>query len=305
MTLAQDNNGIWKHSAYLPQLPTIRKTIGEGNTRLIYANSAYFKCEFENPTGSVKDRGFAYQIAKVYESAVKEAVLSSSGNAAISAATFCQIYNISLTVFVSPKINKKKLQVLKHLPCKIRQSSKPIRDAFNFSKSKKAYNLRQSIDPLAMPGYATIAFEILQQLPDIDALFIPVSSGTTLMGLVSGFKKFSNLPAVHTVQTEAVNPIARLFDKNFTNKKNSLSDAIVAKYTPRLKQITEVIKQTKGYGWVISDKEMLQAKEKLDHYKIICSFEGAATLSALYKANQYGYYYKNPVCLLTGKNYGI
>jgi len=83
-----------------------------------------------------------------------------------------------------------------------------------------------------------------------------------------------------------------------------LADAIVAKFTPRENEIHRIIKETHGSGWVISDGEMIKAREWLLLHEINCSYEGAAALSAFWKAREKGYFYKNPVCLLTGKFYG-
>src|SRR4030042_3312682 len=109
----QEIKGIWKYEDYFPPIKDVNKvTLGEGKTRLIDIDNVYFKLEYENPTGSVKDRGFAYQIAKLKEKGINKAVISSSGNAAISVANYCKLANIELTVFVGRNINKRKLKIL-------------------------------------------------------------------------------------------------------------------------------------------------------------------------------------------------
>lgn len=300
----QDNEGIWHYRDLLPKISQkYCLTLGEGNTSVKRIESTLFKCEYENPTGSVKDRGFVYQISKLHEKGVKRAVISSSGNAAISAFYYSKLAKIKLTVFVSPKISRGKLKLLKKLNCKLVITLRSISEAFQYAKKNHAYNLRQSKDPNAVFGYMTLAFELHEQNQDIDAVFIPVSSGTALAGLSRGFLKLGHLPAIHAVQTEKVYPIASLFDREFTPKKKSLAEAIVAKYTPREDEIVEIIRKSKGSAWVISDKEMTVAKKWLTSQSLTCSYEGAAALAALWKAKKKGYNYKNPVCILTGRDY--
>jgi len=300
----QEKEGIWRYKDRLPQISSqFRLTLDEGNTSLKKVADIFFKCEFENPTGSVKDRGIAYQMAKVKQSGVKTAVLSSSGNAAISAASYCRLHQINLHVFISVNINKNKLAVLKQLKCQIYQSKKPISSAFKFAKANKAFNLRQSTDPNATAGFETIAYELNEKEPKTDAIFIPVSSGTTLVGIADGYKKLGRLPAFHIIQTEAVHPIASLYDHAFCERKKCLADAIVAKFTPRSEKIQEIINKSQGFGWVISDGEMEVARNWLLSHKLNCSYEGAAALASLWKAAKAGYSYNNPVCLLTGKFY--
>ena len=76
-------------------------------TPLQNINSIYFKREDLNPTGSAKDRALQQQLKKLLRLGYKNAVISSTGNAAISAAHFCHQEGINLTVFVSPKIDLK------------------------------------------------------------------------------------------------------------------------------------------------------------------------------------------------------
>ena len=109
---------------------------------------------------------------------------------------------------------------------------------------------------------------------------------------------------MHAVQTDVVFPISAKFDKNFTKSdKKSLADAIVAKFMPREEEITEIIHKSKGWGWVITNGEMVKARAWLLSYGLECSYEGAAALTALWKAKNQGYEFKNPVCILTGKYY--
>lgn len=301
----QVKKGIWRYSPLLPYIDKkYRLTLAEGQTDIFLFDNIFFKCEFDNPSGSVKDRGFAYQFSKLKELGIKKAVLSSSGNAAISALTYAQLTNIKLTVFLSPKTDAEKLKIINKFTSDIVFSKKPLSQAFQFARQSKAYNLRQSLDINARYGYETLSFELAQIIPQFDAVFIPVSSGTILSGLVEGFRKKSMLPSIHAVQTESVNPLSSQFDHDFVNRKTSLASSIVAKYSPLFTQASRYIKETKGFGWVISDKQIKIAHKVLIKYHLNSGFEGAAALAAIWKSREKGFKYKYPVCLLTGKFYG-
>jgi len=263
----------------------------------------YFKCEFLNPSGSVKDRGISHQIERLKAKGAKSAVISSSGNAAISAAFYCKQEGVKLKVFVSPKINPAKLKILDDSGFNVEKTLRPISGAIKYSKENQAVNLRQSTDPEAILGFESIAYELEEQVSKIDALFLPISSGTTLVGIASGFKNLGFSPSFHIVQTEVIHPLAAFFDHDFKEKKGSLADAIVAKYTLREKEVLEIVRGSGGAGWVISDQEMIKARKWLNSFDLNCSYEGAATLAAVWKAERKGYKYHRPVCLLTGKDY--
>ena len=299
--MKQENNGIWKFSSLLPPLlPVFQLTSGEGSTRLIRKEGIYFKCEFDNPTGSVKDRGLCFQIAKAKENGYDRAVISSSGNAAISASFYTKLHNILLTVFVSPKIKKSKADKIPP-SVKVVTTKKPVSLAHKTALKEGSYNLRPSKDPFGPVGFRTISFEVIKDLPQADSIFIPVSSGTTLLGVYQGFARQKLFPAIHAVQTAYLHPVSSQFDRKFVVENYSLADALVARHLPLEKKIISVIRKTGGWGWTIGNRDMLKYREKLLNYKLSTSFEGAACYAAVIKARENGFPYKNPVCLLTGK----
>lgn len=286
-----------------------------GNTPAIEIEGIIFKREDLNPSGSVKDRGISYQLNWAKKEGIKNFVISSSGNAAISACWFCQRLDLNIFIFVSPKINPKKLDIIQSYPFQIFVSKRPVSDSIKFAQKNNYYHLRSSTDPRGTIGYRRIAKEILGNYGNrrnqgnqgdrgrIGSIFLPVSSGTSLVGVAEGFKEADFLPQIHMVQTTAVNTIAKNFDQEFAPTKTTLAVALVAKYTSRKKQVIGLIRESKGWGWVILDREILKADRWLQDKGIVTSFEGAAALAGVWKARQKGWELRRTVCLLTGKRY--
>lgn len=302
--IIQDQSGIWKYERFFPNVRVKNRiTLGEGATPLLKIEDIYFKCEYKNPTGSVKDRGLAYQVSKLSENKIKFAVISSSGNAGISAASYCRQAKVKLTVFISPRINRAKFKILKGFQAKIIMTLKPISSAIKYAKELKAYNLRPSTDFHAVTGFSTITYEISEDLPEADAIFIPVSSGTTLVGIERGIIKLGKSIALHAVQTGAVHPIGEIYDKNYIQQDHSIADAIVARVIPRRLQILQAIRASHGSGWVVTDDQIVRAHNWLKEHDVICSYEGAVSLAGYWKARDKGLNYRYPVCLLTGSYY--
>lgn len=301
-TNMNSQSGIWQFANRLkPYVETkFRLTINEGNTEVQAIDGIYLKREDQNPTGSVKDRGLAYQISALVQQGHKKFTISSSGNAAISAAAYCELAVAELTVFVSPKIKTNKLKKLKvYKNINIKRSLRAISESTLFAKENNYYNLRPSKDPLGSVGYQTVAYELQKQLPETQAIFFPVSSATTLVGIGEGYK--NNLPQLHAVQTTKINPLASEFNKNFIETETSLADALVAKTMPRKKQALNLIKQSNGSGWIVSDKQIKEAHNWLKKRKIKTSYEGAAALAGYFKAKKSNWNFQGPVViLLTG-----
>ncbi|OGG19261.1 hypothetical protein A3D78_02635 [Candidatus Gottesmanbacteria bacterium RIFCSPHIGHO2_02_FULL_39_14] len=297
------NQGIWYFAKMLPEISKpFRLTLGEGKTAFSEKSGLYFKCEFLNPTGSIKDRGLCFQISKLAEKKVRHAVISSSGNAALAASAYCRLAGIKLIVFVSPNINTAKLAALKE-NSDVYIDSRPVSSAHQYALKNNFYNLRQSTDPNAAYGFETVSFEIDEEIGRIDDLFLAVSSGTALKGMADGFKESGYLPRFHAVQTAKIYPLAGQFDTDFIRENTSLADAIVARTLPREGELLKIIRKSGGFGWVIPNNDMQNARSALLKMGLDSSFEGAAAYAAVEKAKSKGFSLGKTVVILTGKYY--
>lgn len=298
--------GIWQYSKALTDVPcAFRLSLNEGNVKeeFFAQLDVILKREDQNPTGSLKDRGMAFLISKAWSEGFTNFVLSSSGNAAISAVNYCQKVNLNLKIFVSPKIDKNKMLVLKQMRADIFIDDRPLTMATRFAKENNVYNLRPSLNKFGSEGYQTISFELADGNQEISDIFIPVSSGVNLLGIYQGFKKTKMLPRLHLCQSSAVCPLSGLFDRDYPPEEVSLATALVAKHSPLKQQILKAIRESGGTGWVIGNEQIKQADKILQEHKIETSAEGALALAAVEKARKKGWQIKKGVCLLTGKKY--
>ena len=268
------------------------------NTPLIKLDNFYLKREDKNITGSAKDRALPLQIDNLISNGFTKAVVSSTGNAAISAAYFCQQKHIELTIFLSTKVSPQKLSLLKQFPSEIILSPKPISDAIKFSKQNNAFLLRQSTDPISLIGYQQISEEIIVQLPQITSIFVPIGSGTTLIGLS---KKLSSHIPIFGCQSAANCPISKLFDSNFIPENRLITDALSVKFLPQKKILVDIIKKTNGFVFTLQNSAIIQSSHYLESKNITTSLEGALCLASYQKAVKNNYPVGDfPVILLTG-----
>ncbi len=268
------------------------------NTPLVKLDNFYLKREDENVTGSAKDRALPLQIDNLKKKGFSKAVISSTGNAAISAAYFCQQKQIELTIFLSPKISPQKLSLLKQFSSEIILSSKPISNAIKFSKQNQAFLLRQSTDPISLIGYQQIANEIITQLPQFTSIFVPIGSGTTLIGISQ--KTPLHIP-IFGVQSAANCPISKLFDSDYKPENRLITDALSAKYLPQKKLLVDRIKKSNGFVFTIQNEAIVMASHYFESKNIITSLEGALCFAAYQKALKNNYPVGDfPVILLTG-----
>jgi threonine dehydratase len=293
--------GIWdnKQLAEFNELPKqVRLSLGEGNTHfMVYFSDVVprgmigIKDENTNPNGSFKDRSLAYQISMHLDRGKDRFVISSSGNAAISAAAYVSVGGGCLDVFVADTVNKEKLKKLQSLAAKsskimVHQEKQAKSAAVRFARGHDAVNLRGSHDDLALPGYKTIAYELAyHDYPDIDALFIPCSSGTSALGILQGFKEVGyDKVKIYLCQTSKVHALAKEFDLDFTTADLSLADAIVDRVAFRKAELIKLLKENGGGGYVISDAELKQVQEKAGEPAAGYSYNSLLGFAGLYKA---------------------
>jgi len=268
-------------------------------TPITKVNDYYLKREDQNPTGSAKDRAIQVQIDHLIKNKFKSAVISSTGNAAISAAYFCHQKNIPLHIFITQNINSQKLKLLESQPqTTIHQSPKPISQAIKFSKTNSFYLLRQSTDPIAIKAYSQIGKEIIDQLPQVSSIFIPVGSGATFLGIRETIPQ--NIK-IYAIQSAANPTLAKYFDKNFKPESINITDALTVKTLPLRQKIISALKQSKSLALAIQKNDIVLAQKELSSRKIKTSYEGALALAGFYKAKKMSLNIgPNPLIILTG-----
>ena len=311
--------GIWKYSEKFRDFveEKFRLTLNEGNTPLekikIDNQIVYLKREDKNPSGSQKDRSLAYQLSALSQQNVYHYCISSSGNAAISAAIYFQLIEETikrLSIFISAGIPEYKRKRLMNAigTCKdihVHESKNPKKTCIQYANQFNAHNLRGSTDPLALEGFKTIGFELQEELTDTDAIFIPTSSATTLLGTYYAYDQNKHsLPAFHLVQTTKINTISKDFDNNFLSEKKSHASAITDIIAYRKNDAEEAIRNSQGSAWTICEDELLDAKKLFNDLNLKISYDSCLSLAGLLRAkklnpDQFGNY-KKPVLLITG-----
>lgn len=286
-----------------------------------HGTNVYLKRDDLLQLGCSKQRSIPLMIYHYLLQGMDKFCISSSGNAALVSA-FCTMQTSmikSMLVYLSTNISDAKLQkFIDHLELDcdtddlregnftmdnlvIRLVDNPRQEAF--SQGQFGYvNLRGSMDDSALTGFASITDELIQQVgPDIDAIFVPSSSGTTAQGIYQGFLNYGLKPEMHVVQTSKVKALIGNFQSQnqVDTETNHPSESIVDIIGHRRKQIHQIISESKGFGWIINSQEVINAKNELESHGIYTSFDSALAYAAYLKACTTNRFEK-PVLIFTG-----
>lgn len=219
--------GIWRfrQSLGLPDdAPVV--SLGEGNTPLVWAQvfdrQVAFKCEHLNPSGSFKDRGAATLLSFLADRAVTQAIEDSSGNAGAAFAAYAARAGIQARVYIPDSASGPKraqiaaygAQVVRILGARSVVAEKARKEAeAGIVYASHAYL------PQVMPGYATIAYELMEQIGGAPGtVVVPVGQGNLLLSIGRGFHAMQaaglieKVPRLVGVQARACAPLWALFE---------------------------------------------------------------------------------------------
>ncbi len=224
---------MWRYSDVLPlKNPFALDLYPAGGTPLWLSQrfapglghaSVYIKDERYGPTSSFKDRQAAGAVAAMLEGGIREAVIASTGNAAVAYAAACARAGIKLWVFMTSLVPQEKLREAALFGAEVIRVSgnydQTKQIAAQFAQRKHLWLDRGSNSIPARESMKTIAYEIVEQLgwraPDwyIQA----VSGGLGPLGVYQGFAELyrmgliERIPKLAIIQAEGCSPMVQAF----------------------------------------------------------------------------------------------
>jgi threonine synthase len=276
--------GIWRYRHTFGLPPDLEPvSLGEGNTPLIWARAfgrqIAFKCEFLNPSGSFKDRGSTVIVAWLKWSGETEAVEDSSGNAGASFAAYAARAGIKARIFVptySSGPKRRQIEAYGAEVVPIDGSRSAVTDSVLRSAEAGIAYASHAYLPFNLPGYATSAYEIVEQLGQMPgAVMVPAGQGGLLLGLARGFdalridKKWNKGPQMIGVQARACAPLLALFSAegkkqvSIKNEEFTLAEGVRVSNPLRKEAVLAAVIASGGSVCVAEENEILPGRDAL------------------------------------------
>ncbi len=147
----------------------------------------YLKCEHMQRSGSFKIRGAGYKISRLSEAQAHSGVIAASaGNHAQGVAIAAAQNNIPCTIVMPENAPLAKVMATQGYGAKVVLYGATYDDAYQhcceLQRASGAAFIHAFDDPDVIAGQGTLGLEMLNDLPDADALVVPVGGG----GLISG-----------------------------------------------------------------------------------------------------------------------
>ncbi|QIS03063.1 threonine ammonia-lyase [Nocardia brasiliensis] len=169
------------------------------------------KCENLQRTGSFKPRGAYNRIANLpAEDRARGVVAASAGNHAQGVAWAASSLGLTATVFMPVGASLPKLAATKAYGAEVRQVGETIEDSLDaaqeFAERTGATLIHPFDHPDIVAGQATVALEILDQIPEVGTVLVPTGGGGLIAGVAVALHKLA--PHVRVIGVQAAEAAA-------------------------------------------------------------------------------------------------
>jgi threonine dehydratase len=255
------------------------------------ALGAYLKLESDLPTGTFKVRGAIYALSRRMESScVREVVAASTGNHGAAVAYAARVHGIPATIFVPCRSNPVKVARISRLGGTIHEIGVTLAESIDYAAdyaiTRDAYFLHDATDPDVPVGTATIASELMEQLPFLDHIYVPVGDTALIRGVAVETKRIK--PGVRIIGVQAENAPAyyRSWQSGgvvVTNAANTMADGLAT--TRPIAENVACIRELVDEMLLVSEAELLDAVGSLlFHENLVAEPAAAAPLAAFRKS---------------------
>ena len=286
-------------------------------TDLIYApkinpqSEIYLKTENLQHTGSFKIRGAYYKISQLSPKEREKGVIAcSAGNHAQGVALAATKAGIKSLICLPDGAPISKIEATKSYGAQVQLVEGVYDDAY-----KKALELKQErgyafIHPFddenVMAGQGTIGLELLAELPDLDAVIVPIGGGGLISGVASVIKALKPHVKVYGVQATGAPCMLNSVEHRrieCLERVSTIADGIAVKEPGRL--TFEICSNLVDEIVSVTDDEISTAILTLiEQQKLIAEGAGAVSVAAAL-FNKVPVRGKKVVCLVSGGNIDV
>lgn len=271
----------------------------------------YLKPENLQTTGSFKLRGAYYKISQLSEDEKKRGVIAcSAGNHAQGVALAASSHGIKSLICLPEGAPMSKVEATRRYGADICLVPGVYDDAFQEAirlRDEHGYTFIHPFDDEhVIAGQGTIGLELLDQLPDLDAVIVPIGGGGLISGIAFAIKSLNPNVKVYGVQAQGAPSMLHSLElqrRTTLNAVSTIADGIAVKepghitYDTCCKYVDEIV--------TVNEDEICAAiLALLEQQKLIAEGAGAVSVAAA-MFNKVPIKGKKAVCIVSGGNIDV
>ncbi|MDC0883698.1 threonine ammonia-lyase [Nitrosopumilus sp.] len=248
----------------------------------------YLKEEFRQKTGSFKIRGAYYKIKSLSEEEKKHGVVAASaGNHAQGVALASSLENISCTIVMPKNASPAKVAATRGYGANVILEGMNYDESYfkakEIAKETGATIVQAFDDPQIIAAQGVIGLEILEDLPDVEEIYLPIGGGGLAAGTVIAIKEKNPNVKVIGVQSKSFPSMYESVKQNerrSTGGDRTIADGISVKMPGEI--TFEIIKNLIDEIVLVDDDEITKAMFLLmERMKFVVEPAGAVGLAYL------------------------
>ena len=279
--------------------------------KLVDGVELYLKTENLQVTGSFKVRGAYYKMSKLTEEEKARGVIAcSAGNHAQGVALAAQKNGIKAVICLPDGAPISKVEATKSYGAEVCLVKGVYDDAYQRAlelRDEKGYTFVHPFnDEDVIAGQGTIALEIIEQLPEVEAVLVPIGGGGLISGIAYAMKTLNPKVKVYGVQASGAPSMKNSVDSGEMQTLagvSTIADGIAVKRPGELtfelcnKYVDEIV--------TVTDDEISAAILTLmEKHKLVTEGAGAVPVAAV-MFNKVDLKGKKAVCVLSGGNIDV
>ena len=287
------------------------------STKLVYSDylseqtggRVFLKPENMQHTGAYKLRGAYYKISTLTEEERSRGLITASaGNHAQGVAYAANAFGCKATIVMPTVTPLIKVNRTKSYGAEVILYGDVYDDACEYATKlaeEKGYTFVHPFDDLDVAtGQGTIAMEIVQELPTVDYILVPVGGGGLISG-VSTLAKMLNpkikVVGVEPIEAASMSAALEAGEVVELETANTIADGTAVKAVG--KNVFPYVKENVDDMLLVEDDELIGAfLDMVENHKIVVENSGLLTVAALKRLNVKG---KRMVSILSGGNMDI
>ncbi len=271
----------------------------------------YLKPENLQITGSFKVRGACFKISQLTEEEkAKGVVACSAGNHAQGVALAATTHGIKSLICLPDNAPISKIEATKWYGADVCLVEGVYDDAYQKAlklRDEKGYTFVHPFDDEdVIAGQGTIGLELLEQLPDLDAVIVPIGGGGLISGVAFAIKHLNPNVKIYGVQASGAPSMLNSIEHNKIERMGfvrTIADGIAVKepgehtFEYCRKYVDEIV--------TVNDDEISTAILALiEQHKLIAEGAGAVAVAAA-MFNKVPIKGKKAICLVSGGNIDV
>ena len=274
-------------------------------------SEVYLKTENLQVTGSFKVRGAYYKMHNLTaEEKARGVIACSAGNHAQGVALAAAKGNIDAVICIPSGAPISKVEATRRYGARVELVDGVYDDAYRRACQIQEETGRVFIHPFndedVIAGQGTIGLEIVNQMPDVDAVLVPIGGGGLISGVAFAIKSLFPKCKVYGVQAEGAPSMLGSLKSGEPVELSSVSTVADGIAVKRPGEITfQMVRDYVDEVVTVSEDEIATAILALiEHQKLIAEGAGAVTVAAA-MFNKVDIRGMKTVCLISGGNIDV